>query len=167
MWKKFVKTEVIKKCEKELKNEIKELEKLWELKEYFKNMNLDDARTKFKLRTQMLDVKFNYKHMPQNEKSLWKCDSCQTSIESQSHIMWCPSYSELRIGKDIIISVVSKVHGPLKLGIEAPREISVYREEIYQLVINTNRDSIAKESINLKFSKKYDKKELERTKYAI
>ena len=39
--------------------------------------------------------------MPQNEKSLWQCDSCQTSIESQSHIMWCPSYSELREGKDI------------------------------------------------------------------
>jgi len=114
---------VIKKCEKELKNEIKELEKLGELneidekfmiKEYLKYMNLDDARTKFKLRTQMLDVKFNYKHMPQNEKSLWKCDSCQTPIESQSHIMWCPSYSELRIGKDInndsdLIEYVKKV----------------------------------------------------------
>ena len=84
------------------------------IKEYLKYMNLEDARTKFKLRTQMLDVKFNYKHMPQNEKSLWKCDSCQTSIESQSHIMWCPSYSEVRIGKVInndseLIEYVKKV----------------------------------------------------------
>ena len=61
------------------------------------------------------------------------------------------SEEKIRIGKDIIVSVISKVHGPIKLGIEAPREISVYREEIYQSIINTNRDSIAKESIRLKF----------------
>ena len=61
------------------------------------------------------------------------------------------SGEKIRIGKDIIVSVVSKGKGPLKLGIEAPREISVYREEIYQSVINTNKDSIAKESIHLKF----------------
>ncbi len=61
------------------------------------------------------------------------------------------SGEKLRIGKDIIVSVVSKVHGPIKLGIEAPQEISVYREEIYQSVMNTNRNSIAKEPIRLKF----------------
>ena len=61
------------------------------------------------------------------------------------------SGEKIRIGKDIIVSVIGKVHGPLKLGIEAPREISVYREEIYQSVMNTNKDSIAKESIHLKF----------------
>ena len=58
------------------------------------------------------------------------------------------SGEKIRIGKDIIISVVSKIHGPLKLGIEAPREISVYREEIYQSVIDTNKNSIAKESVS-------------------
>ena len=61
------------------------------------------------------------------------------------------SGEKLRIGKDIVISVVSKVRGPIKLGIEAPREISVYREEIYQSVMNANRKSIAKKSIHLKF----------------
>jgi len=61
------------------------------------------------------------------------------------------SGEKLRIGKDIVISVVSKVRGPIKLGIEAPREISVYREEIYQSVINANRNSIAKKSICLKY----------------
>ena len=123
MWKKMVKNEVIRKCENEIWLEIKEIDKLEEIKkdnkkftikDYLKNMNLEDARTKFKLRTKMLDVKFNYKHMPRNEKSLWKCDSCQTSIETQSHIMWCPSYSELRAGKDIqndkdLIEYVTKV----------------------------------------------------------
>tara|TARA_B100000315_G_scaffold9509_1_gene9308 strand:- start:15 stop:221 length:207 start_codon:yes stop_codon:yes gene_type:complete len=61
------------------------------------------------------------------------------------------SEEKIRIGKDIIVSVISKVHGPIKLGIEAPREISVYREEIYQSVINANRNSIAKKSICLKY----------------
>ncbi|MBH50265.1 MAG: carbon storage regulator [Candidatus Marinimicrobia bacterium] len=60
------------------------------------------------------------------------------------------SGEKIRIGKDIVVSIVSKVHGPLKLGIEAPREITVYREEIYQSIKNTNRHSIAKESIYLK-----------------
>ena len=61
------------------------------------------------------------------------------------------SGEKLRIGKDIVISVVSKVRGSIKLGIEAPREVSVYREEIYQSVMNANRNSIAKKSICLKY----------------
>ena len=119
----MVKKAVRKQCENELKNEISKLEKLekskmsdedFKPKEYLKSMTLDNARTNFKLRTEMLNVKFNYKHMPQNEKSLWVCDSCKISIESQSHIMWCPAYSELRAGKDInndndLIEYVQKV----------------------------------------------------------
>jgi len=61
------------------------------------------------------------------------------------------SEEKIRIGKDIIVSVISKVRGPIKLGIEAPREVSVYREEIYQSVMNANRNSIAKKSICLKY----------------
>ena len=61
------------------------------------------------------------------------------------------SGEKIRIGKDIIVSVVSKGYGPLKLGIEAPREISIYREEIYQSVIHVNQNSIAKKSIHFKF----------------
>ena len=109
-WKKLVKEEVWKKCETDLREEIKKLEKLveskmsdemFETKSYLKNMTLENARVKFKIRTEMLNLKFNYKHMPQNEKTLWQCDSCQSSIETQSHIMWCPAYRELRVGKDI------------------------------------------------------------------
>ena len=49
----------------------------------------------------MFNVTFNYKSDKQYAKELWKCDSCQTSIESQNHVLWCPAYAELRIGKDI------------------------------------------------------------------
>ena len=61
------------------------------------------------------------------------------------------SGEKIRIGKDIIVSVISKGNGLLKLGIEAPREISIYREEIYQSVIHANQNSIAKQSIHFKF----------------
>ena len=70
-------------------------------KDYLKNMNMADARTKFKMRTEMLNFKFNYKSDYEHIANLWKCDSCQTAIETQNHILWCPSYSELREGKDL------------------------------------------------------------------
>ena len=70
-------------------------------KDYLRNMNMADARTKFKMRTEMLNFKFNYKSDYENISSLWKCDSCLTAIETQNHILWCPSYAELREGKDL------------------------------------------------------------------
>ena len=62
----------------------------------------------------MINCKFNYKNDPVNSAMLWRCDSCQTSIDTQDHILWCPSYSELREGKDIkkdsdLIEYVKKV----------------------------------------------------------
>ena len=32
---------------------------------------------------------------------IWKCDSCQSSIETQDHVLWCLSYSTIREDKDI------------------------------------------------------------------
>ena len=49
----------------------------------------------------MLDVKFNYSHDPQYKKDLWRCDSCESSIDTQSHILWCPAYSDLRVDKSL------------------------------------------------------------------
>ena len=62
-------------------------------------MNLSNARLKFNLRSKMLDIKFNYS--AKYEKELWLCDSCCSSIETQSHLLFCPAYSTLREGKDL------------------------------------------------------------------
>ena len=109
-WKKLVKSVVSKMCESELRNEIDTLDKLtksemskenFETKNYTKELKIDSARIKFKIRTEMIDAKFNYKNDYQNRACLWKCDSCQSSIDTQDHILWCPAYHELRKGKNI------------------------------------------------------------------
>ena len=72
------------------------------IKPYVKNLTVTNARHVFKKRTSMTQyVKMNYMNETRYMKDLWKCDSCQTSIDSMSHVLWCPSYSELRTGKDM------------------------------------------------------------------
>ena len=72
----------------------------FESKEYLAKMTLESSRMNFKLRSKMLDVKFNYS--AKHEKELWLCDSCCSSIETQSHLLFCPAYSTLREGKDLL-----------------------------------------------------------------
>ena len=49
----------------------------------------------------MTDVKFNYKNVKNNRQELWRCDSCQSAIDTQSHILWCLAYKLLRAGKSM------------------------------------------------------------------
>lgn len=51
----------------------------------------------------------------------------------------------IRIGDDIIIKVVELDNRHVKLGIEAPRSVSVNREEIYQR-IQAENEAAAKEA---------------------
>ena len=109
-WKKKVKEVIRKACESDLQQKISQMKKLeksemdkenFKRKEYLESMDLHNARIKFKMRTEMLNFKFNYKSDPKNSACLWKCDSCQSAIETQDHILWCPAYSELRKDKDL------------------------------------------------------------------
>ena len=45
--------------------------------------------------------KFNFKNQKKYQEDLWRCDSCQSSIETNTHILHCPAYAELRVDKDI------------------------------------------------------------------
>ena len=61
---------------------------------------LRNSRTKFRLRSHMLNVKMNRKADPKNSEKLWKCDYC-LSLDTQSHIVWCPAFASLREGKNL------------------------------------------------------------------
>ena len=43
----------------------------------------------------------NYMSELKYVKDSWLCDSCQTSIDSMNHVMWCPSYRELRVDRNM------------------------------------------------------------------
>jgi hypothetical protein len=70
-------------------------------KSYLTEMNLPDARMNFSLRSRMFKCKMNYLNTPKYRAEMWSCDSCQTCIDSQSHILYCPAYQQLREGKSL------------------------------------------------------------------
>ena len=81
-----------------LKNEMKDLKKIKEYvndnfdkQAYFTELNTTEARTKFRIRTKMIDTKFNFKNKKSYRNELWLCDSCKTSIETQIHLLLCPT----------------------------------------------------------------------------
>ena len=76
-------------------------EEKFERKSYLGTLRMDQARTKFKIKTKMLkNVKLNFKNDQQNVKKLWKCSECENR-DSQEHILWCEGYEKLREGKDL------------------------------------------------------------------
>ncbi len=44
----------------------------------------------------------------------------------------------LRVGDDIRITVVATASGQVRIGIEAPDEIAIYREEVYERIVEAN-----------------------------
>ena len=111
VWKDLVKRKVMDENAKELKADLSTYRKLEEsevleeefgIQPYIKQLNLANARTKFKFRTKMTQhVKMNFSNSKQYTEDLWRCDSCRSMIDTQSHVLWCASYSSLREGKDM------------------------------------------------------------------
>lgn len=63
----------------------------------------------------------------------------------------------LMIGEDIEVVIVECKDGSVKLGIEAPKSVKVYRKEIFEEIKNENKDALEAD-INL-FNKVLNKKE--------
>jgi carbon storage regulator len=53
----------------------------------------------------------------------------------------------IRIGNDVIISVKEIRGRQVRLGIEAPNNVPVYREEIYEAVMEANREAVIPKEI--------------------
>ena len=108
-WKTLVKEAIQKKSRTNIFEEFRKYSKLskrdlekekFELKSYIYKMKLRDARTYFRIRSSMIPAKMNMKGNPKFAAELWRCDDCQ-SMDSQSHILWCPAYAPLREGKNL------------------------------------------------------------------
>ena len=76
------------------------LKEKFEKKEYLVSLNLSDARTNFRLRSNATYVKMIRKSDPTYSAQLWKCDGCG-NLDTQCHIMRCPVFAPLREGLDI------------------------------------------------------------------
>ena len=107
-WKTIIKKEAKKQNEKLLKKMIEKGSKLEVMKNesygkkaYLTEMSFYDARINFSLRARMFDCKMNSMNNPAYKSDLWRCDSCQSCIDSQSHILYCPAYKKLREGKKL------------------------------------------------------------------
>ena len=52
----------------------------------------------------------------------------------------------LRIGPDVRIRVLVTARGQVRLGVEAPSDLLVLRDELYEQIVEANRESAARES---------------------
>ena len=110
-WKMKVKKALREANSKDLRTKMLKYEKLknselvsedFGTKSYVKTLSVRDARVIFKKRVSMTQhVKMNYMSDLRYAKSMWLCDSCETSIDSMNHVLWCVSYREIRAGKNL------------------------------------------------------------------
>ena len=99
----------------------------FELKPYMKNMNVSEARLKFKLNSFMTPtVKMNFQSDSVFTRELWTCPGCSIPgdvtgcRDTQRHIMVCTGYESLRQDKDLSTDkgIVSYFQQVMKLRLE-------------------------------------------------
>ena len=79
----------------------------FELKPYLSNLNVTDARLKFKIVSHMVPtIKMNFQSDPGYTKKFWACDNylCSKGIgsrDSQNHVLVCPAYQDFRLNRDL------------------------------------------------------------------
>ena len=110
--KKHFKASVRKACkhknEDNLIEQIKSYKKMSALRdecvkgnEYFYKETLYNVRTLYKFRVDMIEAKMNFKNNREYKSENFLCDSCESATDQNSHVLFCPSYSLLREGKNI------------------------------------------------------------------
>ena len=52
---------------------------------------------------------------------------------------------KIQIGENIVVSILSVDGGVVKLGIDAPRDVSIFRMEVLEQIKNENIDAAGKE----------------------
>ncbi|MBN2280395.1 MAG: carbon storage regulator CsrA [Candidatus Marinimicrobia bacterium] len=65
----------------------------------------------------------------------------------------------IRIGNNIVITVLECNNGHTKLGINAPKEVPVHREEVYERIKSKNQASIFNQDLSGELLKSFVKKD--------
>ena len=76
-------------------------DEVFEMKEYFKVMKLEDSRIKFSLESKMTrTVRTHFFGDKNYAEKLWVCQNCEKATDSISHLKVCPSFAHLRENRD-------------------------------------------------------------------
>ena len=131
-WKTMVKKAIAAANEQDVRNSLKKYKKVkchnfdeekFGCKAYLSNLSLEKARTLFKHKYSMTEnVQMNYKGDKKFATNLWKCISCLNQ-DTESHLLWCPEYSNLREG----------------INLENDSDLCVYLQKIFSLRSQTKR----------------------------
>ena len=54
---------------------------------------------------------------------------------------------KIRIGSDIVLTIIDVRGDQVKIGVEAPGEVKVYRQEIFQAIQNENKAAASAASL--------------------
>ena len=54
----------------------------------------------------------------------------------------------IHLGDSVIVTVLGVARGQVKIGIEAPRELSVHRDEIYRRIQNEKSRAVPKKAVS-------------------
>ena len=107
-FKKYVKSVCRTQNDAELYSEIKEYKKMKAIQDeickgnkYFFQENLYNARVIFRFRVELTESKMNFKNKYEYKCEKYMCDSCQSEIDENTHVLFCHSYKNLRDGLDM------------------------------------------------------------------
>ena len=104
VWKRLIQKKAKEEEEKDLKERMKKYQKLQDVidedygrKSYFDEMTMKDSKLWFRVRSKMIKCKMNFSSDKKNSDTLWLCEcGC---VDTQSHLMWCEQYAQLREGR--------------------------------------------------------------------
>ena len=71
------------------------------MKEYFRENSMTRMREMFRIKTNMNEIKGNFKHDVKNKVEGIACVACWSEDEVNSHVMTCDKYQDLRVGRDL------------------------------------------------------------------
>ena len=71
------------------------------LPSYMSSMSLNNARMAFRIKSKMIDLKAYYKGNKRYKADGYICVECNVSVETITHCLTCPGYTEERMNKNI------------------------------------------------------------------